>query len=409
MADTVKLETVPLGRVQVPVRFGDQIITSLLYNHDANPVHHKPDHAIQWMLGLLSGSGFAEIAGGLGSDLQPEEATYRLGTKLLEQDELVVMPGIVLCSLCLERFIRPEEILGSITTTFTFPLLVPIKGGTEVTIEATEMRATGGSEDDGRAPRRMLVEAFGPNLLGQPARLMKCEALLYPAGSDPQRVYDEAIAPEFARISAHLGEKRDLPFLNHPAAISKDDRRRYCRIVGLERPITPLAWQSKIPRVLTEVMDHMKTHENYQREVNEYYAGREDEAARREAIRLYVEKEIKYRHLDHASLNARVDELMNLTQQLYARQHTVFDPRLFSQEAKARKPGTPFTLSLHLYDMRLRRGIHRFYTDAQLDGQPVFMGEAVVTGQPLVTRALCNFLLEINHAFHNLKLFDYRG
>ncbi len=103
----------------------------------------------------------------------------------------------------------------------------------------------------------------------------------------------------------------------------------------------------------------------------------------------------------------RVAELAGPTQQLYFRQHTVFDPRLFVPGGPATKGGTPFILDLHLYETRLRRGIHRFYTGARLGDRQVFMGEATVTGQPLVTKELANFLSEINYSFSTLKLFEY--
>jgi hypothetical protein len=38
-----------IGRAVIPAP-GEQVIVSILYNHDANPVHHRLDHAIQWML-----------------------------------------------------------------------------------------------------------------------------------------------------------------------------------------------------------------------------------------------------------------------------------------------------------------------------------------------------------------------
>src|SRR5213075_2719390 len=53
----------PIGRAVIPVQFGEQVIVSILYNHDANPVHHRPDHAIQWMLGLLSAQGVGASEG----------------------------------------------------------------------------------------------------------------------------------------------------------------------------------------------------------------------------------------------------------------------------------------------------------------------------------------------------------
>src|SRR5476651_340087 len=98
-----------IGRAIVPVQFGEQVIVSLLYNHDANPVHHRPDHAIQWMLGLLS----SQSVGGTDESLEgagPDERTYALGTKILARQDVVVMPGIVLAAICYERFVSPAEL-----------------------------------------------------------------------------------------------------------------------------------------------------------------------------------------------------------------------------------------------------------------------------------------------------------
>ena len=406
-AAPARVERVPLGSVVVPVRFGDQVITSMLFNHDANPVHHKPDHAAQWMLGLFAGPAF----GGEGRLAQagPEERTYTLGAGLLQHQDDVVMPGAVLAAICYERFVPPEQLTVSMTTTFTYPLLVPTKGQVDVRVEGWELR--GGAPPDpalGEA-RRLQIEAFGPGLAGAPVRLLKLEASAYPAGVSPEAVYEKIVAREFEGLAKLAAQQAGQPGISHPAAISEEDRRRFVRILGLERRITPSAWQAKIPRVLTEIIEHMRRHEAYQAEVKAYYAGRADEAERRAAIARYVEKEIKYRGTEVQDREARVNELAELTQQLYARQHTVFDPRLFVDGGPAMKGGTPFILDLHLHEVRLRRGIHHFYTGARLGERQVFMGEATVTGQPLVTKELANFLCEINHSFSTLRLFEYQA
>ena len=67
-------QRVSLGSQKVHIQFGEQVIVSILYNHDANPVHHKPDHAIQWMLGLLAAQGVGGSEGGL-EQATPEERT----------------------------------------------------------------------------------------------------------------------------------------------------------------------------------------------------------------------------------------------------------------------------------------------------------------------------------------------
>ncbi|MCZ7646415.1 MAG: hypothetical protein M5U26_14210 [Planctomycetota bacterium] len=403
---TARIQRVPLGAVTVPLSFGDQVITSLLFNHDANPVHHKPDHAVQWMLGLASNAALAGDSSEL-AQAGPEERTYTLGAKLLQHPEIVVMPGIILSSLCYERFIGPEELTVSVTTTFTYPLLVPTTGKVDVKIEAFELRGENPPDPDLGQVRHLLLEAHGPGLDGQPVRLLKLEALAYPAGTNPEAVYRKVVAPEFQSLEKLKDQQPSMPGISHPAAISEEDRRRYARIVGFDRRISPLAWQAKIPRVLTEIIEHMRGHEAYQKEVRGYYDGRPDEAERRAAIARYVEKEAKYRGIESGSREARAEELAGLAQQLYARQHTVFDPRQFVQGGPATKAQAPFKLDLHLYDFRLRRGIHRFYTGARQGENQVFMGEATVTGQPLVTKDLANFLAEINHSFETLKLFEY--
>lgn len=404
-----RTERTPLGRVEVPVRFGDQVVTSMLFNHDANPVHHKPDHAVQWMLGLLSGTTFASDSSL--AQAGPEERTYALGSSLLQQQDVVVMPGAVLAAIAFERFVPPDEVTVSITTSFTYPLLVPTKGEVLVRLEGFELRgeASPGAAEQGLGQaRHLLIEASGPGLNGQPVRLLKLEAVVYPAGTSLQAVYDKIVVREFESLGKLLAEKQGKPALSHSSAISEEDRRRYARILGLERSITCCAWQAKIPRVMTEIIDHLRHHEGYQKEVQGYYAGRADEAERREAIARYVQKELKYRTIRPEDEAARIDELAGLTQQLYARQHTVFDPRFFVPGGPATKGSTPFVLDLVLSEIRLRRGIHRFYTGARLQDQQVFMGEAMVTGQPLVTRELANFLCEINHSFATLKLLAYQ-
>src|SRR5471030_2350482 len=194
--NTATPERIPIGRAVVPVQFGEQIIVSLLYNHDANPVHHRPDHAIQWMLGLLASQGVGGTEEGLGS-AGPDERTYALGTRLLARQDVVVMPGIVLAAICYERFVPPAELTTSITTTFTYPLLVPTKGGVEVRVEAYELPV-----ENPKVPgcRNILIEAFGPGITGAPVRLLKLEAQTFPAGSPPEKVYHEVIAPKFAEL-----------------------------------------------------------------------------------------------------------------------------------------------------------------------------------------------------------------
>ena len=183
-----------------------------------------------------------------------------------------------------------------------------------------------------------------------------------------------------------------MPALAHPSSISQEDRRRYNRIVepGSEtkaRPITEAAWQCKIPRVLTEVIDILKHNEPYQKEVKQHYAGRADEAERIAAIRRYVEKERKYNLFGDDKVAPRIEKLAGLQQHLYARQHTVFDPRHFKAGADAATAGTQILLDLHLSEMRLRRAMHRFYTGGRLkSGEAVFMGESTVMAQPLVTK-----------------------
>lgn len=395
-------KTVPLGSLMLPLGFGDHVITSLLFNHDANPVHHKPDHAVQWMMGLLAGANLAE--GDL-AKAGAEERTYTMGTRLLERPDVVVMPGIILAAICYERFVPPEDLAVSVTTTFTYPLLVPTKGQVDVRLEAGEVAGKSG----GNGKRQLVIEAFGPGLFGAPVRLLKMEVDCYAATSDPEAIYKEAVAPEFERLAKLEAQKPGMPGHSHPAAISQEDRRRYARIVGFDRRISPAAWQAKIPRVLTEIIELMENHEAYMAEVKTYHEGREDEAERRAAIARYVDKEIRYRHLGELERDGRIESLARMTQQLYARQHTVYDPRLFVKDGAATKPGVPLHLDLHLYEMRLRRGIHRFYTGARQGERQVFRGEATVTGQPLVTRELANFLCEVNHAFETLRLFTYRA
>lgn len=408
---------IPLGRATVPVQFGEQVIVSILYNHDANPVHHRPDHAVQWMLGLFS-------AGGVGSEgglekASPEERVYALGTRLLARPDVVVMPGIVLAAMCYERFVPPTELTVSLTTTFTYPLLVPTKGSVEVSVEAWEVPTLSPSASKIPGCRTVQIEAFGPGVAGTPVRLLKMEAIVFRAGTSAERVYQEFVQAQFAETGKLAGKLPHMPALSHSSAISQEDRRRYVRIVEpsgigsvhVERqphPITECAWQCKIPRVLTEVTDHLRHSEPYLAEVRAYYAGRADEAERREAIQRYAAKEIRYNWLKEDQAEARVNELMEMRAHLYARQHTIFDPRRFREGGAATATGVPVIFDLQLAEIRLRRGIHRLYTCGRLKDDPVFMGEATVTAQPLVTRELAAFLCEINHAFDTLRLLEYR-
>jgi hypothetical protein len=401
----------PLGSAIVPVQFGEQVIVSILYNHDANPVHHRPDHAIQWMLGLLSAQGVGGNEGGLEA-AGAEERTYALGTKLLARQDVVVMPGIALGAICYERFVPPSELTVSITTTFTYPLLVPTKGDVDVIVEAYETPATGPAAGVVPGGRTVTIEAFGPGITGAKVRLLKIEALVYKAGTSAELVYEKVCVPMFEEMSRQSASLPGLTSIAHPSSISQEDRRRYSRIVepGFEkpRPITESAWQCKIPRVLTEIIEHFKHDDVYQAEVKKYYTGRADEEERRAAITRYVAKEIKYKWLKPAQEQTRVEHLMHLQQHLYARQHTVFDPRCFRETGSATAPGAQIYLDLRLTEMKLRRGIHKLFTQGRLKDKPVFMGEAMVTAQPLVTRELANFLCEINHAFNTLRLLEYK-
>ena len=399
---------IAIGRAVVPVQFGEQVIVSLLYNHDANPVHHRPDHAIQWMLGLLASQG----VGGTEESLEhagPEERTYTLGAKLLARQDVVVMPGIVLAAICYERFVPPTELTASITTTFTYPLLVPTKGAVEVSVEAYELPLENVKVPGGR---NILIEAFGPGISGTPVRLLKLEAQTFRAGTSPERVFEEVVAPQFAELSKLAGKMPEMPSISHPSSISTEDRRRFSRIVepGAKstRPITESAWQCKIPRVLTEVIEHLRYTDVYQKEIRAYYDGRPDEAQRREAIKRLVEKERRYYWVTDDHMAARVEELAQLAQHLYARQHTVFDPRCFRENGAATLPGAQMHLDLNLSEIRLRRGVHRLFTSGRLKQDPVLMGEATVMAQPLVTRDLANFLCEVNYSFDTLKLFQYK-
>lgn len=399
----------PLGRVVVPVQFGEQVIVSILYNHDANPVHHRPDHAVQWMLGLLAAQGVGGTEAGLAL-AGPEERTYALGARLLALEDVVVMPGIVLAAICYERFVPPSESTASITTTFTYPLLVPTKGSVDVTVEAYAEPLP-----DTLHGRRVIIEAFAPGVMKAPVRVLRIEATVFPAGTAPEAIYDQIVAPQFAELSKMSGKLPGMPALTHGSAISPEDRRRFGRIVdpagdtnGKARPISESAWQCKIPRVLTEVIDHLRNCEPYQAEVKAYYSGRTDEAERRTAIRRYVDKELKYKLLPESQKDARIEALAQLQQQLYARQHTVFDPRCFRENGIATKAGTSVLLDLSLAEMRLRRAVHRFYTGGRIKDTPVFMGEATIMAQPLITRELANFLCEINYSFDTLKLLEYK-
>lgn len=398
-----------IGRAIIPLQFGEQVIVSILYNHDANPVHHRPDHAIQWMLGLLAAQG---VGGndGLMASAGPEERTYTLGTRLLAHQDSVVMPGVALASICFERFIDPRELTASISTTFTYPLMVPTKGAVEVTVEAYEI------PDPAALPgcRKIQIEAFGPGLTGAQTRLMKLDAVVFRAGTSRDDVFQTVVKPQFEELSKMADKLPGMPFLKHPSSISQEDRRRYNRIVepGSEdkaRPITEAAWQCKIPRVLTEVIDHLRHNEPYQTEVKAFNSGRADEAVRLESIQRYVEKECKYNWIRDDQKAARVEKLAAMQQHLYARQHTVFDPRHFKEGAEATTAGTQILLDLHLSEMRLRRALHRFYTCGRLkSGDAVFMGESTVMAQPLVTKEMANFLCEVNHAFDTLKLLEYK-
>jgi len=398
-----------IGRAVIPVQFGEQVIVSILYNHDANPVHHRPDHALLWMLGLLSAQG---VAGGEGAlaNAGAEERTYTLGTRLLAHKDVVVMPGVALASICYERFVEPAELTVSLSTSFTYPLLVPTTGAVEVTVDAYEI------PDPAALPgcRRIQIEAFGPSVTGAPARLMKLDATVFRAGTSRDDAFQSVVKSEFEELSKLAHKLPGMPELMHPSSISQEDRRRYNRIVepGSEikaRPITEAAWQCKIPRVLTEVIDHLRHNEPYQKEVRSFYSGRADEAVRLESIQRYVEKECKYNWLRDDQTAARIEKLAGLQQHLYARQVTVFDPRHFRDGSEATTAGTQILMDLHLSEIRLRRGMHRFYTCGRLkNGDAVLMGESTVMAQPLVTKELANFLCEINHAFDTLKLLEYR-
>jgi len=399
-----------IGQARLPVQFGEQVIVSILYNHDANPVHHRPDHAIQWMLGLLAAQGVGGNEGGL-EKASPEVRTYTLGSRLLARQDVVVMPGIVLAAMCYERFVPPTELTVSMTTTFTYPLLVPTKGAVEVQLEAYEL-PPGATPSPVKGARHLQIEAFGPGITGAVTRLVRIEALTFPAGTSADEVYEKIVAPQFAEMEKNAAKLPGLPSLAHPSSISQEDCRRYSRIVepGFvnTHPITESAWQVKIPRVLTEVIEHLRYNETYQNEVRAYHSGRSDEAERRGAIRLYVEKEVKYGWLEAAKIDERVEELGQIAQHLYARQHTLFDPRKFRKDGAATFPARQMTLDLHLTEMRLRRGIHRLFTRGRFKEDNVFMGEATVTSQPLVTREFAHFLCEINHSFGTLQLLQYK-
>jgi hypothetical protein len=409
-----------LGRATVPVQFGEQVIVSLLYNHDANPVHHKPDHAIQWMMCLLAAQGIGGSEGGL-EKASAEERTYTLGTKLLAKPDVVVMPGIVLAAMCAERFIPRGELIANMTATFTYPLLVPTKGSVDVTMEAWQTPAVA-ARPSPPGCRTIQIEAFGPGVSDSPVRLLKIEALIAGPGAAVDHVYEQVVVPQFGELNSSLGKLPDMPALTHQSGISQEDRRRYTRIVdpggphaaegggnGGVWPITESAWQCKIPRVLTEVIEHLRQNEPYLTQVRDYYTGRTDEAERREAIKRYVAKEIKYGWLDAAHETVRVEELSRLRQHLYARQYTVFDPRQFRGGSPATTSGAQIYLDLELTDVKLRRAVHRFFTRGRLKDQTVFMGEATIMAQPLVTKELANFLCETNHAFETLKLFSYKA
>jgi len=412
-------QRVSLGRAVVPIQFGEQVIVSLLYNHDANPVHHRPDHALQWMLGLFS-SPAAGAEDGLES-ATPEERLYTLGAKLLSQQDVVVMPGIILAAICYERFVPPSEMTVSLTTTFTYPLLVPTKGSVEVSVEAFEVPADGAAAQIPGC-RNIQIEAFAPGVSGRIVRLLKMDALVFRANVPAKQIVEEVVRPKFDEFMKLSHKLAGFPALTHPSSISQEDRRRYLRIVEpagsgapqdhgrskKTRPITACAWQCKIPRVLTEVIDYLRYHEAYLAEVKAYYAGRADEAERREAIKRYVAKEIKYRRLPEAQGETRVNELMELRAHLYARQQTVFDPRCFRDDGCATSAGTQMLFDLQLSEIRLRRNIHRLFTRGRIKDEPVFMGEATVTAQPLVSRELANFLCEINYSFETLKLMQYK-
>jgi hypothetical protein len=407
--DTDPKQRVALGTAVVPVRFGEQVIVSILYNHDANPVHHRPDLALQWMLGLLASQGI----GGTESSLESagaEERTYSLSTQLLARQDVVVMPGIALAAICYEQFVPPTEITTSITTTFTYPLLVPTKGSVEVRIEAYELPV-----NDGPVPgaRNIQIEAFGPGISGSPVRLLRMDAVVFKAGTPPETLFEKIVAPQFGELSKTASKLPGMPSISHQTGISSEDRRRYSRIVEpgsavQNRPISECAWQCKIPRVLTEIIERLRFTDAYQDELKAYYQGREDEKERLEAIRRYVAKERKYNWIAPAQEAARVEELASMQRHLYARQHTVFDPRCFRENGVATAAGTQMHLDLNLCEVRLRRGLHRLLTRGRLKEEPVFMGEATVLAQPMVTRELASFLCEVNYRFDTLKLFEYK-
>src|SRR5207244_1315418 len=124
--------------------------------------------------------------------------------------------------------------------------------------------------------RRLQIDAFGPGVSGTPVRLLKLEALVYRAEMDAQQVFEKVVAPQFHALGAQAGKLPGMPALQHPSSISREDRRRYSRIVdppanllpqaeGRKKTnrITESAWQCKIPRVLTEVTDHLQHSEAY--------------------------------------------------------------------------------------------------------------------------------------------------
>ena len=184
------------------------------------------------------------------------------------------------------------------------PLLVPTKGSVDVAVEAY-------SSPLPNAPhgRRVTIEAFAPGLMQVPVRVLKIEATVFSANASADVVYKDIVAPAVCRFGQDERETAGDAGLDARFGESApEDRRRFSRIVdpvsdapegsnGKSRLISESAWQCKIPRVLTEVIDHLRNCEPYQAEVKAYYSGRNDETERRVAIRRYAEKGIEVQNL----------------------------------------------------------------------------------------------------------------
>jgi len=379
------------------IRQNQHILNSLFFNHDRNPAHHSALHTALILLSLASEKGFHDevCKKDIDENLWLEKKLEILGHDVLENDGLVIAPGVLMQSLA-DNNIPENMIITKVDTRFSYPLLTPVdKGSKELTVEENR------SENPGNPGITYNLKFYAADFYNNPITkkdtlvpIAEMNIAAFPTDLSSEEIFEKYVKEDFDKLNKK--NKNPIHSLTHKTYISADDDECYWRSIQNKNPfrrngnISQLELLAKLPRVLSRETDEIEENppENY------------DYKTDASPFLKYAEKEKEYGMINGKTVEERAEELAKKRKYTYARQETVFDPRIGIEISE------DFDLSIDL--TKVKRGIHTFDSRAVSEKGVLFAGQSKVLASPLFTERVIRYLEKINYSVDELERFRHK-